>query len=149
MKQLTKEQIKKLPKLFDAAKKDNADQEVNYIRENREEAEDFVVDYLKSQGIKRPIVRECGVFEFGSVGMHTDYGIEDKFSMVVMLRGKGCINFLENRKLKGRELEKHSIVVFQHSKPHSFINKSGKKCAAIIANLSTKQAKKLLTQTKS
>jgi hypothetical protein len=150
MKQLTKEQIKKLPKIFGRDKKDNSDQEVAYIGDDREEAQEYVVDYLKSQGIKRPIVRESGIFEFGSVGMHTDYtGWGDKFSIVIMLKGKGEINFIDKGKIRGKNIKKNDVVVFQHSKPHSFINQGRNKCLAILSNISDTQAKKLLTQTKS
>ncbi len=149
MKSLTKDQIKKLPKIFIAPNKDNSDEEVDYIGD-KDEAEEYVNGYLKSQGIKRPILEESGIFEFGSVGMHTD-NIRSplKFTIAIMLRGKGQISYMEDGAIQNERLQKNDVVVFQHTKPHSFINAGKNKCVAILSNISNTQAKKLLTQPKS
>jgi len=101
---------------------------------------DFVLDFLKNRGIKRPKVYEQAIYAFESVGMHTD-NISPKSAMTLclMISGSGKLFAWDGKKVDGCWLNKGEGAIFDFNLPHSF--ETNKKCQAFLIDIPKKYKK--------
>lgn len=139
--ELTPSEKKQLSTLKFSKLKDSWKEQVEFDRVDGLLATPFIKDFLSARNLDWELVSNADVLRFGTVNMHTDYGPGSNVrSLLVFLYGKGELAAYtdSSKKIEYFDLEKHSVVLFDPSKPHAFINKNKTLCWAIVADLKIK-----------
>jgi hypothetical protein len=101
---------------------------------------DFVRDFLKNRGIKKPRVYNHGIHAFGNVGMHTDnLSPKSAMTLCLMISGGGKLFAWDGKKVNERELKHGEGAIFDFNLPHSFETNS--KCQAFLVDIPKKYKK--------
>ncbi len=102
----------------------------------------FVCNFLKKRGIKRPRIYENGVYSFSNVGMHTDVvSPSTAGTLVFMLSGRGTLLTWDGKKIIQKFLAAGDAVFFDFNLPHSFETEYN--CQAILADIPKKYQKQI------
>lgn len=138
---LTTSEKKQLSALKFPKIKDSWKEQVEFDRVEGLLATPFIKDFLSARNLDWELTSNADVLRFGTTNMHTDYAPNsDVRSLLVFLYGKGELAAYTDscKKIEYFDLEKHSVALFNPSKPHTFINKNKTLCWAIVADLKIK-----------
>lgn len=98
----------------------------------------FVEDFISARNLDWK-VWDVNVFSFGTVNMHVDGTLKEgsRFrSLIIFLDGAGELAYInDDGKIQWQDMSKHSVSLFNDSKPHAFVNKNKTICRAIIAEV--------------
>lgn len=109
------------------------------------EVKDFIRDFLKNRGIKRPRVYEQGIYAFGNVGMHTDdLSPKSAMTLCLMISGSGKLYSWNGKKVLEFDMRQGEGVIFDFNLPHSF--ETTEKCQAFLVDIPKKYKKHFILQ---
>jgi hypothetical protein len=115
-----------------------------------DDIKELATEVLRNFEIDAEII-EAGIYQFKSVGMHTDYiSGDDVGSLLIVLHGSGHLNYFRNKadyknlKISGEMLSKGSVRFFDDKLPHSFILTSEDPCVCCIVEILKKKVPKHL-----
>lgn len=101
---------------------------------------DFIQQFLKNRGIRKPKVYNRGIHAFSNVGMHIDtLSPKSAMTLCLMISGSGKLYAWDGKKINACWLNKGEGVIFDFNLPHSF--ETDKKCQAFLVDIPKKYKK--------
>ena len=140
--ELTSSEKKQLSSLKFSKIKESWKEEIVFDRVDGLLKTPFVKDFLSARDLNWELVSNAEILRFGTTNMHTDYAPNSNVrSLLVFLYGEGELAAYTDscRKIEYFDLKKHSVALFNPSKPHAFVNKNKTLCWAIVADLKIRQ----------
>jgi hypothetical protein len=104
---------------------------------------DFVQEFLKNRGIRKPKVYNHGIHVFGNVGMHIDtLSPKSAMTLCLMISGWGKLFAWNGKRINECYLSKGEGVIFDFNLPHSF--EAEKQCQAFLIDIPKKYKKNFI-----
>ena len=101
---------------------------------------DFIQEFLKNRGIKKPKVYSHGIHAFGNVGMHIDtLSPKSAMTLCLMISGCGKLFAWDGKIINECWLNPGEGAIFDFNLPHSF--ETNKKCQAFLIDIPKKYKK--------
>lgn len=98
----------------------------------------FVKEFISARNLDWK-VWDVNMFSFGTVNMHVDGTLKEgsRFrSLIIFLDGAGELAHInDDNKIQWQDMSKYSVLLFNDSKPHAFVNKNKTICRAIVAEV--------------